>query len=186
MYWNVEPQHWIEAGVFSFLQFFGSDMLTVAGSWSARSHGFRFFSITLISNPASDQTPLHPLPTGHRALWKSTISNSLTHSKTSSFWRAELKQEKQVTETTVHVTLTGWDKSRQLIILFCPFLYRISLWEHRGKSEVDHWLPITSAPALLYAACLQCLDGFSQLSSRVCWRWALLRVSLCDWSKVNE
>lgn len=40
----------------------------MAGSQPARSHSFRFFSVTLISNPASDQTPLHPLSTGHRAL----------------------------------------------------------------------------------------------------------------------
>lgn len=54
-------------------------VFTMAGSRSALSHIFRFVSITLISNPASDQTPLHSLSAGHRALWKSTDSGSLTY-----------------------------------------------------------------------------------------------------------
>lgn len=47
-----------------------SDILTVAGSRFARPHVFGLFSVTLISNPAGDQTPFYPLSTRHRTLSK--------------------------------------------------------------------------------------------------------------------
>lgn len=53
-----------------------NDMLTVAGSRSAHPHIFRFITVTLIPDPTGDQTPLHPLSTGHRALWRQTDTQS--------------------------------------------------------------------------------------------------------------
>lgn len=40
----------------------------MARSRSAWPHSLRFFSITVISNPTSDQAPLHAFTAGHRAL----------------------------------------------------------------------------------------------------------------------
>lgn len=51
-------------------RFAPSDILTVAGSRFARPHVFGLFSVTLISNPAGDQTPFYPLSTRHRTLSK--------------------------------------------------------------------------------------------------------------------
>lgn len=57
----------------------------MAGSWSAWSHILRFFPVTLISDAARDQTPLHPLSTGNRALWKSANTGSLISCRRTQF-----------------------------------------------------------------------------------------------------
>lgn len=49
----------------------GTGLLTMARSWPAWSHSLRLLSSTLISDAAGDQTSLHPLSTGHRALRRS-------------------------------------------------------------------------------------------------------------------
>lgn len=106
--WNVQKSH-VYIYVLIFLQLSITHFLTMAGSWSTRSHSLRFFSGTLISDAACDQTPLHPLSTGNGALRKSANTDSLTCLQQNRvLGRQSWNEQRQVTQT-VNVRMTRWN-----------------------------------------------------------------------------
>lgn len=116
-------------------------MLTVAWSQSARPHSFRLLSATLISIPARDQTPFHPLATGHGALW--TTSNSATYKKDNN---ASLYPPSHVHEIQIQKSMRYFAKNWETCDDLC-----ITFWKDLSVNLSVNVLNIPSFPMVSFS-----------------------------------